>query len=141
MNMNGTGVIKLALADNHQLMRECLQNYLSQFEYSILLQANNGGELLQKITTKNLPDICIMEIDMRQKTGYEIMKLLKAQWPTMKIIIYSLRISQKTKQKKVFADVIISKQTSLAELKETLDRLVKPEAAQIHKPYLLDFIE
>src|SRR5687768_1816012 len=123
--MSRTGIVKIALIDGHPLMRECIYNYLYDFNYSITLQVADGKELISQLTSDNVPDICLLEFNARKKLGYETIKILKTVWPNMKIVIYSMQAGPVENKKQVSgADVVISNQTSLAALKCTLERLV-----------------
>ncbi|THU38097.1 response regulator transcription factor [Niastella caeni] len=123
-----TGVVKVALIDNHSIMRECIHNFLSEFGYSISLQANDGRELISQLSKDNVPDICLLEFNARKKAGYETIKMLKTNWPQMKIAIYSMQAGPVENKTQVSgADMVISYQTSLTELKNTLEQLLKQQ--------------
>lgn len=131
--MSKTGVVKIALIDSHPLMRECIHNYLSAFDYYKIYQVTEEKELISQLSKDNVPDICLMEFNARKKLGYETIKILKTIWPNMKIVIYSMQAGPVENKKQVSgADVVISNQTSLAALKYTLERLVnqKPVLAE-----------
>jgi DNA-binding NarL/FixJ family response regulator len=122
--MSRSGVVKIALIDEHSLMRECLCNYLSEFNYAITLQVADGKELISQLTEDNMPDICLLEFNARKKVGYETIKMLKTTWPYMKIMIYSMQAGPVENKTQVSgADVTISNQTSLAKLRSTLELL------------------
>ena len=128
--MSRTGVITIALIDEHTLMRECLHNYLSEFGYSSILQATDGNELMSRLSKDKIPDICVLEFNARKKAGYETIKMLKANWPQIKIVIYSMQpgpVENKTQASG--ADVVIANRSSLADLKGTLDQLAKQQPA------------
>ncbi|MBO9201849.1 MULTISPECIES: response regulator [Niastella] len=119
-----TSATKIALIDSHPLMRECISNYLSGFEYAITLQVDDGKELIDRLTKENVPDVCLLEFNARKKVGYETIKMLKSACPHMKIAIYSMQTGPVENQIPSGADVVISDQTSIAEFKSTLDKLI-----------------
>jgi DNA-binding NarL/FixJ family response regulator len=130
LNMSRTGVVTIALIDEHPLMRECLHNYLGEYGYSHILQATDGKELIGRLSNDRIPDICVLEFNARKKAGYETIKMLRATWPQIKIVIYSLKhgpVENKTQASG--ADAVIAHQSSLASLKHTLEGLVKPQPA------------
>jgi DNA-binding NarL/FixJ family response regulator len=130
--MSRTGVVTIALIDEHTLMRECLHNYLCEFGYSSILHATDGKELISQLSNDNIPDICVLEFNARKKIGYETIKMLKANWPTIKIVIYSIQhgpVENKTQASG--ADAVIHHQSSLAKLKLTLDQLAKQQLALV----------
>lgn len=131
--MSRTGVVKIALIEGHPLMRECIYNYLYAFDYSITWQVADGKELISLLTQDNVPDICLMEFNARKKLGYETIKILKTNWPNIKIVIYSMQAGPVENKKQVSgADIVISSQTSLAALKYMLEQLAdqKPILAE-----------
>ena len=125
--MNNTGTAKIALIDSHPLMRECISNYLSGFDYAITLQAGDGKELLDQLTKENAPDVCLLEFNPRRKEGYETIKMLKSTCPNLKIAIYSMQTGPVENKTPSGADVIIPDQTSIAAFKSTLDNLIQQQ--------------
>jgi hypothetical protein len=66
----------------------------------------------------------LLEFNARKKVGYETIKMLKTNWPYMKIVIYSMQAGPVENKTQVSgADVTISNQTTLAKLKYTLELL------------------
>jgi len=125
--MSNTGIAKIALIDSHPLMRECIHDYLSGFDYSITLQVNDEKELINLLTKENVPDVCLLEFNARKKVGYETIKMLKTTWPRMKIVIYSMQTGPVEHKTPSGADVIIPNQTSIAAFKYTLDQLIQQQ--------------
>lgn len=128
--MSRTGVVTIALIDEHALMRECLHNYLAGSGYPSILHATDGKELMNQLSNDKIPDICILEFNARKKAGYETIKMLKTNWPQMKIVIYSLQHGPvEHKMQASGADAVIANSSSLATLKQTLDQLAKQPLA------------
>jgi DNA-binding NarL/FixJ family response regulator len=123
--MNKTGNAKIALIDSHPLMRECISNYLSGIDYAVTLQVGDGKELIDQLTKENVPDVCLLEFNARRKTGYDTIKMLRSTCPNMKIMIYSMQTGPVENNTPSGADIIIPDQTSIAEFKFTLDKLIQ----------------
>lgn len=123
--MSMTAAAKIALIDSHPIMRECIYDYLSGFDYSITLQVDDGKELIDQLTQENVPDICLLEFNARKKVGYETIKMLKSACPGMKVVIYSMKAGPVENKTPSGADVIISNQTSITAFKYTLDQLIQ----------------
>jgi CheY-like chemotaxis protein len=66
-----------------QLLKESL---LSRFPKMEILEAVDGEEALQKITT-HPPDLIFMDIKLPGESGLELTKKIKAQYPNIIIII------------------------------------------------------
>jgi DNA-binding NarL/FixJ family response regulator len=84
--------INLALADDHALFRRGLSELITGFEnMNILFDAANGKELIEKLrTAKQLPEICVLDINMPEMNGYETAEKIKAEWPQIKILALSM---------------------------------------------------
>lgn len=82
---------KVALADDHVLIRNGLASLINTFDgYKVLFQAANGQELIDTLNPKNLPDVILLDINMPKKDGYETAKWLKAKYPEIKILALSM---------------------------------------------------
>lgn len=85
-----TGIINLAIADDHTLVRKALQNYLSQqHNIKIHIQASSIVDLLTELI-KTSVDVLIMDVFMPNSEGYAAFKTVKKQYPDIKIIALSM---------------------------------------------------
>lgn len=85
--------IKIAVVDDHTLFRKCLANFITSEDnnnYFILFDAENGTDLMAKLDKNRLPDIVIMDIDMPGMDGYESVKWLQQNYPTIQILVVSM---------------------------------------------------
>lgn len=93
MNINKQQ-IKLAIVDDHNLFRKGLIKLINlgdtENKYTVLFEAENGEELKEKLKTKNLPDIILMDIDMPDMDGYEAVDWLKKYHPGINILVVSM---------------------------------------------------
>ena len=63
---------KIALADDHILMRKGLVSLIDTFEeYKVIFQGANGQELINGLNKTSLPHIVLLDINMPKKDGYE----------------------------------------------------------------------
>lgn len=85
---------KLAFVDDHPALIEgligLLDADLDMTEYDILFKANDGQEMQQLIDPENLPDLIIMDIDMKFMSGPESVKWLRLKYPSVKILVVSM---------------------------------------------------
>jgi DNA-binding NarL/FixJ family response regulator len=65
----------IALADDHILIRNGLAGLLKNTGHTVLFEADNGKDFIQKLDPKKLPDIVLMDINMPEMDGCET-----AQW-------------------------------------------------------------
>ncbi len=80
--------IKVVLADDEELFRVGMSHILSKDdEIEIIFQASNGKELIEYLTSsKELPDIIIMDIKMPELNGVEATKSIHQEYPEISII-------------------------------------------------------
>jgi DNA-binding NarL/FixJ family response regulator len=121
--------IKVAVADDHFMMRNCLFNCLGLWGYSVIIQACNGKDLTDQISDENMPDICILDLNMPELNGWETIKILNKSWPEIKIMVFSLSIVKGTNDKVAGAHAVVSKADGLSDIKATLKLLTNPEIA------------
>ena len=77
----------VAIADDHALFRQAAASTLSQLGFQVILQATDGLDLLSLLSHYPLlPDISVLDIDMPVIDGYETARLLRRDYPSIKII-------------------------------------------------------
>lgn len=82
---------KIALADDHILMRKGLVSLIDTFEeYKVIFQGANGQELINSLSKTSLPHIVLLDINMPKKDGYETAYWLKTNYPEIKILALSM---------------------------------------------------
>ncbi|WP_431241921.1 response regulator [Flavobacterium sp. P21] len=81
--------INLLIADDHTMFLQGIVSLLEQeSEINIVGKAVNGIEALEKIKTEN-PDLVILDISMPEMDGIELSKILKKDFPQVKILVVS----------------------------------------------------
>jgi DNA-binding NarL/FixJ family response regulator len=85
----------IALADDHVLLRKGLADLVSKQGYTVLFQADNGEEFLDKLKTNPEPDIVLLDINMPKKDGYETALWLKRNKPGIKVLALSMYDDEK----------------------------------------------
>lgn len=83
--------IKVALVDDHVLLRNGLANLVKSFDdYTVLFEADNGQHFIDQLNKSDLPDLVLMDISMPVKDGYETSLWLKQNYPDIKILALSM---------------------------------------------------
>jgi len=83
--------IQIALVDDHRLFRSGIASLINNFTgYSILFEAGNGEEMIQKISPKTIPDIVLLDINMPVKDGTLTAQWLRKYYPQISIIVLSM---------------------------------------------------
>lgn len=85
-------MIKVALADDHTILRKGVAEILSGFDgIEVAMQAANGKELIAKLeSATEVPDVCIIDINMPEMNGYDTAAAIKKSWPKIKILALSM---------------------------------------------------
>ena len=83
--------IKIALVDDHTLLRDALAAMINSFENCIVIfSAGNGQDFIQQLKCNPLPDLVILDINMPLMDGCETAKWIKEHLPQIHIIILTL---------------------------------------------------
>lgn len=87
-------VLNIGLVDDHNLFRKGLIKLIKMADkeerFNILFEADGGRSLQTVIVKDQLPDIIVMDIDMPDMDGFETVDWLKANHPTVKVLIVSM---------------------------------------------------
>jgi DNA-binding NarL/FixJ family response regulator len=85
-------IINIGLVDDHQLFLKSLSLMLNSFgNYKVVLEALNGKELCEKLTTtKPLPDIILMDVNMPVMDGLTATKQITPLYPGVKLVALSM---------------------------------------------------
>ncbi|PSL27463.1 response regulator transcription factor [Dyadobacter jiangsuensis] len=90
MLIGTTNSIKVALADDHELLRSGLAELVRKLGFHVLFESGNGRELISQLNGDDLPDIVLMDINMPQMDGFDTTRWLKINYPTVKVIALSM---------------------------------------------------
>jgi two-component system invasion response regulator UvrY len=84
-------VIKIALVDDHAILRKSLSVLIGMLKYfEVIMEAGNGRELIDNLSENNLPDIVLMDITMPVMDGVTATKILKQEYPKIKVVALSM---------------------------------------------------
>lgn len=83
------GKIKLIIADDHLLFIDGLRSLLKNEERILIVDVANDGKELLSLLQGQMPDIILMDINMPKLNGLDATKLIKQNYPIIRIIILS----------------------------------------------------
>ena len=89
LNLFANDMIKIAIVDDHALVRAGLRQYLSeQVDLQVVAEAANGKEALD-IVRKGLVDVLVMDLSMPEQSGVDALAAIRARAPELPVLILS----------------------------------------------------
>lgn len=89
--IHGKSIIKIAIAEDHEMFRELVSAHIDTFENcKVVIQASNGKELIEKIEAKENIDLVLLDVSMRLINGYDTATILREKFPDMMILFCSV---------------------------------------------------
>lgn len=122
--------IKVMLTDDHALMREGIKHLL-EFDGSIevIEEASDGIECLQKLENIH-PDILLLDINMPEMNGIEVLEELKRREDPLKVLILTVHseVEYLVKAVDIGANGYILKDSGSSELKQAINVIMSGES-------------
>lgn len=83
-------MIRLMLVDDHAVLRDGLKNILGmEADIEVVGEAVNGKEAIGKVE-EYVPDVILMDINIPERNGIEVTRLIKGLHPSIKILILTM---------------------------------------------------
>jgi DNA-binding NarL/FixJ family response regulator len=126
--MQTNNKIKVALTDDHVLLRNGLAGLINSFEdYSVIFEADNGADFQKKIQKDDVPKLVLMDINMPTMDGFATAQWLKQNYPLTKVLALSMYDNENSiiRMFKAGARGYILKDCEPPELKAALDSIIK----------------
>lgn len=126
----GNKKIQVAVADDHNLLRNALAKLINSFEnYTVLFEADNGKEIKDKLSRHIIPDIVLLDVNMPDMDGYETAQYLHKNYPQVKVLALSMFSDENIiiRMLKLGAKGYILKNAEPEELREALDSVFKKD--------------
>jgi two-component system, NarL family, invasion response regulator UvrY len=121
-------VIKVALADDHRLLRTALASVINKTgNFSVVIEADDGKELITKIQDVVVPDILLLDLNMPEFDGYETARWLQINYPDIHVIMLTMYHTDQTMIRFLQAGVkgFLTKDTDTSELRSALNHVMK----------------
>lgn len=118
--------VKVALADDHVMLRNGLAGLITNLGFDVLFECNNGKELVNKLNKENLPDIILMDINMPEMDGYDATLWVKNNYPLIHVLALSMYDDENAiiRMLKNGARGYIMKESDPLELKRAIDDVI-----------------
>ncbi len=117
---------KIALVDDHVILRNGLAAIVSKLGYTVLFECSNGQQLINKLDKNNQPDLILMDINMPEMDGYQTTLWLKNNYPLIRVLALSMYDDEKAIIRMIRngARGYILKETDMQELKTAIDSVL-----------------
>ncbi|KMP10283.1 LuxR family transcriptional regulator [Candidatus Nitromaritima sp. SCGC AAA799-A02] len=90
MKTTDKGIIKIIIADDHPLFRRGLKHAFTETgDIEVTCEVSNGDELLAKVK-ENEFDLVLLDIAMPGRSGLDLLKQLKNEYPKLPILVLSV---------------------------------------------------
>jgi DNA-binding NarL/FixJ family response regulator len=92
--MSPSHPIRIALVDDHALVRDGIRALLAvRPSFDVVGEAEDGPEAIE-LCGRVSPDILLVDIGLKDMNGLELTRLLRVQYPDIKILILSMYDNQ-----------------------------------------------
>ncbi|MDZ4328424.1 MAG: response regulator transcription factor [Pseudomonas sp.] len=88
--MNLRSPIRVALVDDHSLVRDGIKALLSVMApLEVVGEAENGADAIEMVG-RCQPDLLLVDISLKDMNGLELTRLLRSQYPSLKVLVLSM---------------------------------------------------
>ena len=88
--MNLPYPIRVALVDDHSLVRDGIKALLAVMApLEVVGEAENGADAIEMVG-RCQPDLLLVDISLRDMNGLELTRVLRSQYPTLKVLVLSM---------------------------------------------------
>jgi two-component system, NarL family, invasion response regulator UvrY len=125
--MTETRNIKIAMVDDHVLLRSALAKLINSFEgCTVVNESNNGIEMIECIKRGNIPDVVLLDLNMPEMDGYATALWLQQHHPGVRTLMLTMYDSELTLIRLLQAGVkgFLKKDVNPSELKYALNSVM-----------------
>ena len=117
----------IVLTDDHILLRNGLAGLIKNLGHHVLFEADNGKDLIEKLNSRHLPDLVLMDINMPEMDGCEATEWLRKHHPKIKVLALSMYNNESAiiRMLKAGAKGYILKDSRPQQLEVAIDAIMK----------------
>lgn len=91
MTKNNPSCIKVALADDHVLLRNALSALIDSFgDCTVIQQCSTGDELVKSMMEGNVPDVVLLDLNMPGMNGFDTASWLQKYYPAVHVLMLTM---------------------------------------------------
>ncbi len=136
---------KIALVDDHILVRRALVDLIRGLGHEVVLQADNGKKFIDLIAQNQQPDIVLLDVNMPEMDGYKTAFWIREHYPDIKVIALSMYDDEQSiiGMLRCGARGYILKDAEPMQLKEAIDSVLEKGFynSEMLASHLLDSLE
>lgn len=88
-------LIKVALADDHLLLRNALASLINGFgDCQVIFHSNTGRELIDRLKSGLVPQVVILDLNMPEMDGFETAKWIQENSPHVHVLMLTMYDSE-----------------------------------------------
>lgn len=121
--------VKVMIADDHSMIREGLKQLLElEGDFQVIAEACDGVDCMEKLETI-LPDILLLDINMPQMNGLEVLKKMKEKKVRVKVLVLTVHneVEYLLKAVDIGVNGYLLKDSESSELKKAILSVVNGE--------------
>jgi two-component system invasion response regulator UvrY len=123
-----TLIVRIAMVDDHSLLRNALASHINKSgNFSVVIEAGNGDELIAKIEAGVIPDVVLLDLNMPGRDGYDTAMWLQAKHPKIHVLMLTMYDAEPTMIRLLQAGVkgFLKKDTDMTELRMAINSVMK----------------
>lgn len=120
-------MLRILIADDHALIREGLKKILKAAQdITVVSEAQNAREVVEEMKKQEL-DVVILDISLPGKSGLELLKDLKLEYPKLPVLILSMHPEDRfaVRALKAGAAGYVTKESAVEELVKAVRKVVQ----------------
>jgi DNA-binding NarL/FixJ family response regulator len=118
-------MIRIVIADDHAIVREGLKRIVgAAADLQMLDEAADGSEVMRVVREKDF-DVLVLDLSMPGRSGMELIKLVKAEKPKLRILVLSMHqeLQYAVRAIKSGASGYLTKESAPAQLEQAIRQI------------------
>jgi len=118
-------MIRIVIADDHAIVREGLKRIVSDIpDMQVVGEAADGTQVMQRVRELDF-DIIVQDLSMPGRSGMELIKLVRAEKPKLRILVLSMHqeLQYAVRAIKSGASGYLTKESAPAQLEQAIRKI------------------